>query len=144
MSYWIQVLKNSGSLGIIIILSVLITIMGLLIVIKDFRKILLYSTITLVFFIGITSYFKLGKANTFNRLFVKTYNQITKVEINKKKEDESIEIKKKKFNFYSTEHEGHILLALKLSLACRYSSKLTSNKFKSLALPLGKISDKSS
>ena len=30
MSYWLQVLKNSGSLGTIIILSVLITIMGLL------------------------------------------------------------------------------------------------------------------
>ncbi len=76
-----------------------ITIMGLLIVIKDFRKILLYSTITLVFFIGITSYFKLGKADTFNRLFVKTYNQITKVEINKKKEDESVKIKKKSLTF---------------------------------------------
>ena len=30
MSYWLKVLKNSGSLGTIIILSVLITIMGLL------------------------------------------------------------------------------------------------------------------
>ena len=89
-----------------------ITIIGLITVIKDLRKILLYSIIILVFFISITSYFKLGSINTAHRLFVKTYNQITKVEISDKKKDESI--KNKKFNFYSTQHEGHILLALEL------------------------------
>ncbi len=89
-----------------------ITIIGLITIIKDLRKILLYSIIILVFFISITSYFKLGKANTAHRLFVKTYNQVTKVEINNKKKNESIE--NKKFNFYSKEHEGHILLALSL------------------------------
>ena len=67
-----------------------------------------------MFFISITSYLKLGKANTFNRLFVKTYNQITTIEINEKKTEISENNKKKKFNFYSTQHEGHILLALKL------------------------------
>ena len=91
-----------------------ISIIGLILVIKDLRKILLYSIIILMFFISITSYFKLGKANTFNRLFVKTYNQITNVEISNKKENESFQNKKKEFNFYSTEHEGHILLALSL------------------------------
>jgi len=89
-----------------------ITIIGLITIIKDLRKILLYSIIILVFFISITSYFKLGKANTAHRLFVKTYNQVTKVEINNKKKNENIE--NKKFNFYSKEHEGHILLALSL------------------------------
>ena len=92
----------------------IITILGLLIIIKDLRKILLYSIIILTFFISITSYFKLGKANTFNRIFVKTYNQITTIEINKKKTEISENNEKKKFNFYSTHHEGHILLALKL------------------------------
>ena len=92
----------------------IITVLGLLIIIKDLRKILLYSIIILVFFISITSYFKLGKANTFNRLFVKTYNQITTIEINKKKMEISENNGEKKFNFYSTQHEGHILLALKL------------------------------
>ena len=67
-----------------------------------------------MFFISITSYFKLGSINTAHRLFVKTYNQITKVEISDKKKDESFQNKKKEFNFYSTEHEGHILLALSL------------------------------
>ena len=39
----------------------IITVLGLLIIIKDLRKILLYSIIILIFFISITSYFKLGK-----------------------------------------------------------------------------------
>ena len=91
-----------------------ITIIGLIIVIKDLRKILLYSIMILIFFISITSYFKLGKANTLNRLFVKTYNQITKIKTDNEKKDVSAKIKKKKFNLYSKHHEGHILLALRL------------------------------
>ena len=43
---------------------------------------------------------------------MKTYNQITKVEISNKKKSKFQN--KKEFNFYSTEHEGHILLALSL------------------------------
>ncbi len=91
-----------------------ITIIGLMILIKDFRKILLYSIIILMFFISLTSYFKLGNTNTFNRQFLLTYDQITNFEINNEKIDESTQNKKKKFNFYSTQHEGHILLALRL------------------------------
>lgn len=91
-----------------------ITIIALTIFIKDLRKILFYSIVILIFFISITSYFKLGNANTFNRLFVKTYNQITKIEINNKKADKSVKDVSKKYNIYSTDHEGHILLALKL------------------------------
>ncbi len=91
-----------------------ITIIGSILVIKDLRKILLYSIIILIFFISTTSYFKLGKVNTFHRQFVKTYNQITNFEMNNEKIDVSTQNEKKKFKFYSTEHEGHILLALKL------------------------------
>ena len=91
-----------------------LAVIGFITIIKDLRKILLYSIIILLFFISITSYFQLGKANTFNRLFLKTYNQITKVETSNIKKDESVKNKKKKFYFYSTEHEGHILLALRL------------------------------
>ena len=109
--YFITIYLSGGRTSFFLLI---ITILGLLIIIKDLRKILLYSIIILVFFISITSYFKLGKANTFNRLFVKTYNQITTTEINKKKTEISENIEKKKFNFYSTHHEGHILLALKL------------------------------
>ncbi len=92
----------------------IIAILGILILIKDLRKIFVCSIAILMFFIFITTYFKLGNANTFQRLFVKTYNQITKIEINDKKTEISENYEKKKFNFYSTHHEGHILLALKL------------------------------
>ena len=68
----------------------------------------------MIFFIFITSYFKIGKANTFNRIFIKTYNQISKVEINSNKSDTKIKKELKKFNIYSEDHEGHILLALNL------------------------------
>ena len=109
--YFITIYLSGGRTSFFLLI---ITILGLLIIIKDLRKILLYSVIILMFFISITSYFKLGEANTFNRIFVKTYNQITTTEINKKKTEISENIEKKKFNFYSTHHEGHILLALKL------------------------------
>ena len=91
-----------------------VTILGLLVVIKDLRKILLYSITILIFFIFITANFDIGNANTFNRLFVKTYNQITKIEINTNKSDTRLKNESKKFNIYSEDHEGHILLALNL------------------------------
>ena len=49
---------------------------------KDLRKILLYSITVLIFFIFVTSHFKLGNENPFHRLFIKTSKQITKIEIN--------------------------------------------------------------
>ena len=68
----------------------------------------------MIFFIFITSYFKIGKANTFNRIFVKTYNQIIKIEIDTNISDTKIKKELKKFKIYSTDHEGHVLLALNL------------------------------
>ena len=91
-----------------------ITIFGLFVVIKDLRKILSHAIIILIFFIFITSYFKIGNANTFYRIFVKTYNQIVTIEINNNKTDARLEDEARKFNIYSKEHEGHIILALKL------------------------------
>ena len=91
-----------------------VIILGLFIIIKDLRRILSYSIIILIFFIFITSYFKIGNANTFNRIFVKTYNQITKIEIDTNISDRKIKKKINYFNIYSEDHEGHILLALHL------------------------------
>ena len=53
-----------------------------------------------------------GKGNVLAN--TKTYNHITEVEIRNKKKDDNVKNKKKMFNFYSAQHEGHILLALKL------------------------------
>ena len=91
----------------------LVIMLMLFIFIKDLRKILSYSIIIVIFFIFFTSYLKLGNANTINRLFVKTYNQITHAN---KHNNNSGNIKNvsKKFNVYSKDHEGHILLALEL------------------------------
>ena len=109
--YFITIYLSGGRTSFF--LSVVI-ILGLFIIIKDLRRILSYSIIIMIFFIFITSYFKIGKANTFNRIFVKTYNQITKVEINTNKSDTKIKKNFNVFNIYSKDHEGHILLALKL------------------------------
>ena len=45
--------------------------------IKEIKDIILKAFIVLSFFIVLTSIFDLGKSNTFNRMFVKTFNQIT-------------------------------------------------------------------
>ena len=91
----------------------IITVLGLLIIIKIQKNFIIFDN-NFNIFISITSYFKLGKANTFNRIFVNTYNHITPIEIHNKKTEIITNNEKKKFNFYSTHHEGHILLALKL------------------------------
>ena len=109
--YFITIYLSGGRTSFF--LSVVI-ILGLFIIIKNLRRILSYSIIILIFFIFITSYFKIGNANTFNRIFSKTYNQITKIEINTTKSDTKIKKELKNFNIYSEDHEGHILLALHL------------------------------
>ena len=45
--------------------------------IKDFKKIFLRSILFLSIFIILTSVFDIGKSKTFNRVFIKTFNQIT-------------------------------------------------------------------
>ena len=109
--YFITIYLSGGRTSFFLLVVI---ILGLFIIIKDLRRILSYSIIILIFFIFITSYFKIGNANTFNRIFVKTYNQITKIEININKSDTKIKKELKKFNIYSKDHEGHILLALHL------------------------------
>ena len=109
--YFITIYISGGRTSFF--LSVVI-ILGLFIIIKDLRRILSYSIIILIFFIFITSYLKIGNSNTFNRIFLKTYNEITKIEININKSDTIIKKGLKKFKIYSHDHEGHILLALNL------------------------------
>jgi O-antigen ligase len=109
--YFITIYLSGGRTSFFLLFLI---ILGLFIIIKDFRRILAYSIIIMIFFIFITSYFKIGKANTLNRIFVKTYSQITKIEVNTNKSDTKIKKKNKVFNIYSDDHEGHILLALNL------------------------------
>jgi O-antigen ligase len=109
--YFITIYLSGGRTSFFLLVVI---ILGLFIIIKDLRKILSHSILILIFFIFITSYFKIGNASTFDRIFLKTYNQITKTEININKSDTKIKKELKKFNIYSEDHEGHILLALNL------------------------------
>ena len=83
------------------------------IIFKKLRKIIIFSILFFIFFAVFTSYFNMGSTDPGNRLFIKTYNQIVK------KESKSINSNfttknKDKFKIYSKDHEGHILLAIKL------------------------------
>ena len=85
--------------------------------IKDLRKILYSSLLILLFFISSIFLFEFGKLNPGNRIFIKTFNQITNnfysqkehKLLNKKKNESSNNI-----NIFSTDHQGHYILAYEL------------------------------
>ena len=87
------------------------------------RKILLISLSLLVLFIALSVLGNFGKSDPFNRIFVKTFNQITNNIILDNKIDLSNEVSpkikeniKKNIQIFSTEHTGHYKLAYKLFL----------------------------
>ena len=65
----------SGSRSSLFLCILYITILSLFI--YDIKLIFYKSLFLLSFFILLTSYFNLGKTNIFNRLFIKTFNQVT-------------------------------------------------------------------
>jgi len=84
--------------------------------IKSLRKILTTSLIILSIFVICTGLFDIGKSSIFNRVFIKTYNQIfvDKNFNNKSINSTSEEINKEESNkiyFFSKDHQGHYLLA---------------------------------
>lgn len=85
--------------------------------IKSLRKIFLTSSFILFMFILFTTLFNIGSTNPSNRMFVKTFNQFTD---NKLINDSNINNKinleniSNNIKFYSTDHQGHITLAMKL------------------------------
>ena len=85
------------------------------------RKILLISLTLLVLFIALSVLGNFGKSDTFNRVFVKTFNQITNNIILDNKiylsNDGSQKIKeniKTNIQIFSTDHMGHYTLAYEL------------------------------
>ena len=85
------------------------------IIIKHLRLIILYSTLTLILFAFASSYFKLGNTDPANRMFTKTFNQITDHKLNSKNKNNIINQNiSGNLKIYSVDHEGHIKLALKL------------------------------
>lgn len=89
---------------------------------KNLRKIFSFSILILTIFIILTSIFNIGKSDPFNRVFIKTFNQITngiyidkenislKKEINKIRKGENL----KNFKIFSSDHNGHYVLAYNL------------------------------
>ena len=87
-----------------------------IIFIQDLRGIFLKSLIILTIFISSTFVFQFGKSNTVNRIFVKTFSEITNNYFNKKSPDVFIEKNEflKEVKIFSTHHEGHYILAYDL------------------------------
>jgi O-antigen ligase len=89
--------------------------------IKEIKKIFLKSFSIFLIFVIFISFTKIGKANTFDRVFVKTFNQITnqfypnkKTELIKKKTNNSNKKIRNNILFFSKDHNGHYILAYKL------------------------------
>ena len=85
--------------------------------IKIFRKIFSISFFMLILFILLTIFLNFGSTNPSNRIFVKTFNQLTDNKLNKntnKKYDINLENISNNIKLYSIDHQGHIILDLKL------------------------------
>ena len=87
------------------------------------RKILLTSLTLLVFFISLSVLGNFGKSDPFNRIFIKTFNQITnniildnKIDLSNEESPKIKENIKKNIQIFSTDHMGHYKLAYKLFL----------------------------
>ena len=106
------------SLALLLILLILLTVF-----VKKIRKIIFYSFTVLLIFIFITFFSNIGKSDLFNRIVIKTFNQLTnQVFIEENKQLPVNNIKKnplkviKNLKIFSLEHEGHYKLAYKLFL----------------------------
>ena len=100
--------------------SLFILLFFLIIFITKIRTIFLLSLTILILFIGLTSFFNIGKVNTFNRIFIKTFNQVTnqfyikEKDLSKDKQEVSSQNIYKNIKIFSTDHNGHYVLAYHL------------------------------
>ena len=97
--------------------SLFILLFFLILYITEIRTIILLSLTILILFIGLTSFFNIGKVDTFNRIFIKTFNQVTnhlyieEKDLSKNKQAVSSQNIDKNFKIFSTDHNGHYVLA---------------------------------
>lgn len=96
----------------------IISIFYIILFSKNFKKIFIISSILLIFFIVLTLFFNIGKSNIGNRVFLKTYNEITNNIIIQEDQKKDGLLKKnhknQNFKIFSRDHEGHYILALDL------------------------------
>jgi hypothetical protein len=98
----------------------LLTIFLIIILIKDFRKILLFS---LIFFLFINLTFSFSNKNPYDRMLKYTFSQMNlqKVDLKVNENLSNLELNKKINSFsnhyiFSREHQGHYIIALRMFL----------------------------
>ena len=100
----------------------LLYFIGIIIFLNQLRKIFSISFICLIFFIILISTFQIGKSDPNNRIFIKTFHQLTNhyfitnniPEVTQKDKNKKKEIIKKNILIFSEDHTGHYKLAFKL------------------------------
>ena len=94
----------------------LLFILCSIIFIKDLRGIFLRSLLIFIIFASLLFVFEFGKTNPVDRVFIKTFSQITNNYFNKKTDNTSEEKKElnKEIKIFSSEHHGHYVLAYDL------------------------------
>ena len=113
--YFITIYLSGERTSFILMLMPLIFL--IIIFIKIFRKIFSISFFMLILFILFTMFLNIGSTDPSNRMFIKTFNQLTDNKIinnTNKKSDINLENISKNIKIYSSDHHGHIILALKL------------------------------
>ena len=119
--YFITIyLSGERTSFILLFLSVILY----LIFLKQIRKIFITSMIVLLSFMSVTATFNIGNSDPFNRIFIKTFNQIQnkfliQLDHKVKQNNFEFEIKKKekiknKIFFFSDHHSLHLVLAFHL------------------------------
>ena len=104
--YFTAIYLSGGRTSLVFLLLLIFLI---LIFIKSLRKVFLFSTIIMLIFIGISIMINIGKTDPSNRLFVKTYFQLTGKKLVDTKKNYTIHRQSP-----SKDHIGHFELALKI------------------------------
>ena len=94
----------------------------IILMIRNLRKIYLISLVVMIFFVITFSFLKIGKSDPFDRIFVKSFNQITnhlffELSPNYYKNKENLDLKKEMIDNikgYSDHHQGHYIVAYEL------------------------------
>ena len=101
----------------------LISLICFVLLIQNLRKIIYISFSIFLLFISTTLYTGIGKSDLLNRIFIKTFNQMTSQVFTQKQEKETeITVKEKSqkiiknFKIFSEDHHGHYKLAYNLFL----------------------------
>ena len=91
--------------------SLVIFIFLILILIPNLRKIFLFSFLIMIMFLTLSFFFKIGKSDPSNRLFTKSFHQITSYAYTDKNLRNNKKPVKKNIQIFSNTHTGHYTLS---------------------------------